>query len=584
MSESNAEDITGASAHPSENLDFFYHDQRLSGTSGDSIASAMVRNSKLICRENESGEPRGIFCGMGVCNECQVEVDGESGVLACMRSLHAGAKIHRQEQHRHSPSGPAGSELIPPALDEITLNPDLLIIGGGPAGLSLARSLIKDGLSPDSIIIIDERKSLGGQYFKQRQIKMQGTSSDQGLDSQFREGAELIDSVRKSGVRIMQGITVWGAFDHDHIAAFDSSHRYIFKPRQLVLATGAYERGIPMPGWTLPGVMTTGAAQTLLRSYAVSPGKEVLVSGNGPLNLQMAAELSKHGTKVVALVESARIFSPLSLFLTLALGILSPTMALRGLGYFLTIKRAGIRYISGAAVSSFSGITSVERAKISSVDGKKNPRVIAELVVDSVAMGFGFISSNELARNLRCDHEIDPITLGLKTKTRMDGSTSQACIWVIGDSASINGAQVAKLRGTLLATSLLHALTSRRKPLRAALARIRLYRHLLFQQVLWKIYRSPRIFDQFATRETVICRCLSITQGELIDDLREDMTSAGALKRVSRVGMGKCQGRYCAPFAQKLIADQTGVEPDSYSGFAPQVPIKPTSISTIAYS
>ncbi|MEY3684215.1 MAG: hypothetical protein RLZZ394_46, partial [Actinomycetota bacterium] len=190
MSESNAEDVTGASAHPSENLDFFYHDQRLSGTNGDSIASAMVRNSKLICRENESGEPRGIFCGMGVCNECQVEVDGESGVLACMRSLHAGAKIHRQEQHRHSPTGPAGSELIPPALDEITLNPDLLIIGGGPAGLSLARSLIKDGLSPDSIIIIDERKSLGGQYFKQRQIKMQGTSSDQGLDSQFREGAE----------------------------------------------------------------------------------------------------------------------------------------------------------------------------------------------------------------------------------------------------------------------------------------------------------------------------------------------------------------------------------------------------------
>jgi hypothetical protein len=226
----------------------------------------------------------------------------------------------------------------------------------------------------------------------------------------------------------------------------------------------------------------------------------------------------------------------------------------------------------------------VERAKISSVDGKKNPGVIAELVVDSVAMGFGFISSNELARNLRCDHEIDPITLGLKTKTRMDGRTSKECIWVIGDSASINGAQVAKLRGTLLATSLLHVLTSRRRPLRAALARIRLYRHLLFQQVLWKIYRSPRIFDQFATRETVICRCLSITQGELIDDLREDMTSAGALKRVSRVGMGKCQGRYCAPFAQKLIADQTGVEPDSYSGFAPQVPIKPTSIATIAYS
>ncbi|MBM3719976.1 MAG: hypothetical protein FJW51_05040 [Actinobacteria bacterium] len=592
MSESNAKEVKEASRHLSQTLTFTYCGEKFEGRVGDSIASAMVRNGQLTCRENETGQPRGIFCGMGVCNECQVEVDDEPGVLSCMSSLKSGTRIVTQEQHRHSPIDLSSDDEGIDALEEITFSPDLLIIGGGPAGLSLARSLVADGIRPDSIIIIDERKSLGGQYFKQHQLVTDETGASQSLDAQFREGAELIDAVRESGVRIMQAITVWAAFDHDHIAAYDADHRYIFKPKELVLATGAYERGIPMPGWTLPGVMTTGAAQTLLRSYSVSPGKEVLVSGNGPLNLQMAAELSKQGTKVVVLVESARIFSPLSLALTLALAIISPTMALRGLGYFLTIKRAGIRYISGASVSGFSGQSKVERATISSLNGNinsnrntnKDAQVMTEVAVDSVAMGFGFISSNELARNLRCDHEIDPITLGLKTKTRMDGRTSQSHIWVIGDSASINGAQVAKLRGTLLATSLLAALTSKRKSIRANLARIRLYRHLLFQRVLWKIYRSPRIFGQFATRETVICRCLSITQGELIDDLREDMTSAGALKRVSRVGMGKCQGRYCAPFAQKLIADQTGVEPDSYSGFAPQVPIKPTSISTIAYS
>jgi NADPH-dependent 2,4-dienoyl-CoA reductase/sulfur reductase-like enzyme len=584
MNESSTKHLREATTDPTDALAFTYCGEELKGKTGDSIASAMVRNAKLTCRENATGQPGGIFCGMGVCNECQVELDGDPGVLSCMRSLEAGAKIMTQEQHRHFPLDLAVDQPDDRSLDEITLNPDILIIGGGPAGLSLTRSLVADGLSPDSIIIIDERKSLGGQYFKQRQLKPEESGKAQFLDAQFREGAKLIDEVRGSGVRIMQAITVWAAFDHDHIAAYDVEHRYIFKPRELVLATGAYERGIPMPGWTLPGVMTTGAAQTLLRSYSVSPGREVLVSGNGPLNLQMAAELSKHGTKVVALIESGRIFSPLSLFLTLSLAIISPTMSLRGLGYFLTIKRARIKYFSGAAVSGFSGSTKVERAEISSVNRNRKSKVITEFAVDSVAMGFGFISSNELARNLRCDHEIDPVTFGLKTKTRMDGRTSREHIWVIGDSASINGAQVAKLRGTLLATSLLSALTSKRKPVRAKLAQIRLYRHYLFQRVLWKIYRSPRVFDQFATRETVICRCLSITQGELIDDLREDMTSAGALKRVNRVGMGKCQGRYCSPFAQKLIANQTGVKPDSHSGFAPQVPIKPTSISTIAYS
>jgi hypothetical protein len=76
---------------------------------------------------------------------------------------------------------------------------------------------------------------------------------------------------------------------------------------------------------------------------------------------------------------------------------------------------------------------------------------------------------------------------------------------------------------------------------------------------------------------------LSITKGEILEDLTSDMRSAGALKRVNRVGMGKCQGRYCSPFAQKIIEDATGSQPDAYSGFAPQVPIKPTTIANIAY-
>jgi hypothetical protein len=168
--------------------------------------------------------------------------------------------------------------------------------------------------------------------------------------------------------------------------------------------------------------------------------------------------------------------------------------------------------------------------------------------------------------------------------TSLAGKTTKDHIWVIGDSASINGAQVAKYRGRLLAQSLARVLHGKRRYLATLLSRVLLYRHLLFQKVLWQIYRSPRIFDQFVTAETVICRCLSITRATLEADLRDEMNSAGALKRVSRVGMGKCQGRYCSPFAQNLIANLTGSEIDPLSGFAPQVPVKPTSISTIAYS
>lgn len=557
---------------------FRYQGEMFSGVEGDSIASALVRNAHLICRRNESGDGRGIFCGMGVCNECVVEVDGIAGVLSCMTALKEGVEISVQEQHRDAPDfhdekfdGTGTLNQLP----EEIIDCDLVIIGGGPAGLSLAKELSR--LSPStSIVIVDERKSLGGQYFKQRQV-----TDEIDMDAQFAEGAALIEDVRKSGVRILSGVTVWAVFDPDHLLGYDSDRRYKFTPKELVIATGAYERGIPMPGWTLPGVMTTGAAQTLLRSYSVAPGDRVLIAGNGPLNLQMAAELVRHGTDVVALVESGRIFRISSILKTLLLGAISPSMALRGLGYMITIKWARIPYFSGAALSGFGGRERVERSTITSLHSMEK---IESFEVDAVAMGYGFIPSNEVARNLGAEHVIDAATRGLKTKTALDGATSRDHLWVIGDGRNINGAQVAKLRGQLLATSLASTFTGRKRRIRGIVQRILLSRQLLFQEVLWRIYRSPMILDQFTTPETTICRCLSITKEEILSSVTSDMKSAGALKRVNRIGMGKCQGRYCSPFAQKIIEDATGLQPDAYSGFAPQVPIKPTSIATIAYS
>ena len=551
---------------------FTYQGESLSASDGDSIASAMVRNAHLICRRNDQGQGRGIFCGMGVCNECAVEVDGKPGVLACMAALKDGMEISIQEQHREAPDFHDASAEVHQLPEEEILC-DVVIIGGGPAGLSLAKELMR--LAPStSIVVVDERKSLGGQYFKQQQVASEKS------DAQFAEGAALIDDVRRSGVRILSGVTVWAVFDPDHLLGYDDQMRYKFTPKELVVATGAYERGIPMPGWTLPGVMTTGAAQTLLRSYSVAPGERVLIAGNGPLNLQMAAELVRHGTEVVALLESGKVFALSSIIKTFALGLIAPLMALRGLGYMITIKRARVPYLSGAALSSFTGSERVEGATATDLDSMKRR---ATLEVDAVAMGYGFIPSNEIARNLGAEHVIDRSTRGLKTRTNLDGATSRKHLWVIGDGRNINGAQVAKLRGELLATSLASILTGRRRRIRSLLKKVLLSRQLLFQEVLWRIYKSPMLLDQFTTRETTICRCLSITKGEILDDLTSDMTSAGALKRVNRVGMGKCQGRYCSPFAQKIVEDATGLQPDAFSGFAPQVPIKPTSIANIAY-
>jgi hypothetical protein len=101
---------------------------------------------------------------------------------------------------------------------------------------------------------------------------------------------------------------------------------------------------------------------------------------------------------------------------------------------------------------------------------------------------------------------------------------------------------------------------------------------------LWRIFKAPVFIDELAEEETVVCRCLSISYSQIKAGISEDTLSAGASKRISRVGMGRCQGRYCSPVIQKLISENSGLEMDEHSGFAPQMPIKPVEIGVVAYA
>jgi hypothetical protein len=146
---------------------------------------------------------------------------------------------------------------------------------------------------------------------------------------------------------------------------------------------------------------------------------------------------------------------------------------------------------------------------------------------------------------------------------------------------------VAQSSGNLLAYALL-AQEGVRKSLSDRLSNlvssIQLRNQLGFQKVLWKIFDAPIFTDELAEEETVVCRCLSINYSQIKAGISDDTLSAGASKRISRVGMGRCQGRYCSPVIQKLIAENSGSEIDERSGFAPQMPIKPVEIGVIAYA
>jgi NADPH-dependent 2,4-dienoyl-CoA reductase/sulfur reductase-like enzyme len=553
--------------------------RRVEARASDTVASALVHDGARTCRTTSLGDARGVFCGMGVCNECAMVVDGRPSTLACMTPVRDGMTVEVQPPARLLEAA------AQPELPETELAPDVLVLGGGPAGLAAAAAAAEAGAD---VVLVDERGKLGGQYYKQPAEQL--TVDEQRLDRQYRDGRALVRRVERAGVTVLKGAAVWAAFAPDHLLAAGSDERWVLRPRSLVLATGAYERGVPVPGWTLPGVVTTGAAQTLLRSTQVAPGRRVLVSGNGPLNLQVAAELTRAGVTVVALAELADLRRPSLAGAHLRMASTAPRLVRDGAGYLATLARARVPVLHGAAVVRVEGSDHVQRATVARLDATGRPVAGTErsFEVDAVCVGFGFLPSNEVARSLGCRHSYDEVRGCLTVDHAPDGRTSVAGVRVVGDSAAVAGAKVAQAVGLLAGAA---AAQECGHPLPAALQqevsraeRLR-ERHERFQAALWRVYRAPVLVDQLAEPETVACRCESLTLRQIteaVDASAAAAGSAGALKRVTRAGMGKCQGRYCGPLLTTVVARRTGRPVDELAGFAPQVPYKPVPISLVA--
>jgi glycine/D-amino acid oxidase-like deaminating enzyme len=405
-------------------------------------------------------------------------------------------------------------------------------------------------------------------------------------DSQARRGAKLIYAVETLRVKVLTNAVVWGAFSPRQIAAIVDGDPVVFEPQQLILATGAYERGVPTPGWTLPGYMTTGAAQTLLRSYRVLAGNRFLIAGNGPLNLQLAAELIEAGAKVVALIEAAP--RPGLAGLRARLGLMNaPDLVRDGLRYLATLRRHGTPIFHGHAVVSAEGADRVERATISRIDatGRPVPGSARQFSVDVVCVGYGFVPSNEFPRALGCSHSFDSARDSLTTDVSGDRESSVSGIFVVGDGARMSGARAAEAQGFIAGCAAALNLGRRLDPqLVAELAshRRQLLRHERFQSALWKIYAAPRLHAELADPHTLVCRCENVTLAHIRQAQAGQPLTVGTIKRLTRAGMGRCQGRYCGSVLAHLASEGLGVPISEDFVFAPRPPARPVPIGALA--
>lgn len=557
-------------------LAFTFDGESVPARPGDTVASAMAAAGRPALRRtgraDDSGDAwRGLWCGMGACFDCVVTIDGRIGERACLARI-TGGEVVRSTMPAGIPLAPLAP---PPEGDRLPERQvDVLVIGAGPAGLAAGLAARRLGAS---VLVLDERTASGGQYYKQPAAPGAAPADRQG-----RDGAALIRSAIEAGVEIVQNAQVWGAFAPDDVLALTLGRAVRFRPKRLILATGAYERPVPIPGWTLPGVMTTGAAQTLERAHGTAPGNRVVVAGNGPLNFQLAAALASKGISVAALAEVAPRPGPGSLRPFIQAVRLAPDLMAEGFRYRWQLWARGVPLRWSTAVVAARGRDRVEEVDLAPLDEAGQPRLEATetIACDALCLGHGFIASTEIARALGCALRQDDRHLGTFAVVADEvGLTSIAGVYAVGDGAVVAGARVALERGRLAGEAAAHSLgaTAGFAPNRRRLARA-----TSFQQALWTLFQAPPVRLENVPDKTILCRCEGLDFGQIRAEIATGWDTAATLKRRLRLGMGSCQGRNCTALLARLLVETTGHPRHVEEGFAPRLPVKPFPAAALA--
>jgi len=455
----------------------------------------------------------------------------------------------------------------------------VLVVGAGPAGLAAAVAAGEIGVR---VVLVDAEAVPGGQFWRHRRGGSVAAPLHH-LAGEYRSLVGRLQSLRVDGlVEYLDRHQVWAVEPVDDGFAVWLSNRRGRTPvaavrtaKRMVLAPGAYDLQVPFPGWDLPGVLTAGGAQALLKGHGVVAGRRVLVAGTGPFLLPVAAGLAGAGATVVGVHEAAGLIGSTRMPLAVA-G--HPSKAVEAAGYFATLRRHRVRYRTRSTVVAAHGGDVLDSVTVAPLDGGGRPRTdkATRLEVDTLAVGWGFVPQLEL-----------PLALGCATVPGPDGrpvigvdddqQTSVAGVFVAGEACGVGGAEKAavegRIAGVAAAATSPPAIPGRLAERRASLRR--------FAVAVARAYPVPDAWQHGLVDDTLVCRCEEVTVGTLRSAVESDrITDARAAKLRVRTGMGWCQGRVCGFATSCLTAAWAGVEPTFEAGTRPIA--QPVSLGMVA--
>jgi len=414
---------------------------------------------------------------------------------------------------------------------------DILIVGAGPAGLAAAQAAVSHGAH---VGIIDDNPLAGGQIWRG------------GPDLQTDARApQLWQALRSAdNVEFMPQTRVMYAPQPNHLLVQTPDGAVTLHYKTLILATGARERLLPFPGWTLPGVTGAGGLQALSKGGYPLEGKRVVVAGSGPLLLAAAATLKSKGAQIVAIIEQAR----MPALLGFGAGLLATPSKIRQLLQLAT-QLSGVPYLHNSYVHSAHGDGSLQSIQVQRGDARDQET----LQCDFLACGYGLLPNVELAQALGC--ATGKVNAQVAVTVDEWQRTSMPDIYCAGEGTGVGGVDLSLVEGRIAGL--------------AAIGQIAQAQQAFSARARWQKF-AARLARAFALREevrtlagddTIVCRCEDVCHGEL-----RIHTSWRNAKLQTRCGMGPCQGRICGGATEVLY----GWRPD-----AVRMPVSPTRIASI---
>lgn len=414
---------------------------------------------------------------------------------------------------------------------------DLIIVGAGPAGMGAAVAAREFDLS---VLVLDEQPAPGGQIY--RGIE-QHTERHARLDASSAKGRALAERFRACGAVYQPGASVWFVGADGEVAYSVDGHAHRVRGQRLVLATGAMERPWPIPGWTLPGVMTAGAVQILLKTTALVH-RDPVFAGSGPLLYLVVAQYLRLGIPVRAVLDTTPLAHYVKALPHLPSALRAAATLRRGIGLLWQLHRSDTPVFTGV-----SDVRAIGHDQLEAVAFQHRGKALRLDGVTGLFLHQGVVPHIHAALAAGCERTWDARNACWRLVTDACGRTSQPNVFVAGDAAAITGAASAPQRGRLAALAIAHDLgkvndrdfAATRRSLQRAL-----HRDAAVRPFLDTLYRPAHACQVPSDDATLVCRCEEVRAG----DIRRFVASSGCdpnqVKSALRCGMGPCQGRLCA--------------------------------------